>query len=200
MKKFLITMAIIFGILAVILYFASLNHLDSNSAKILGTDTTINIQGTVFCAACAIICVINLVGAIILSQLESNNDSSTQYSSGSQGSSSKNTALDSFAEETRKQDILKNGGWKCDCGRANFDYVSTCACGKNKREVLYNRSHPDSNANTDNIKKTIKKSENPDWIDDGDGFVKCPQCANRMTIDYINARKKCPECGCVYKS
>ena len=26
-------------------------------------------------------------------------------------------------------------GWKCACGRVNQKYVSTCVCGKNKREV-----------------------------------------------------------------
>ena len=31
---------------------------------------------------------------------------------------------------------LANGNWKCVCGRVNQDYVYTCACGKNKRDVL----------------------------------------------------------------
>lgn len=26
-------------------------------------------------------------------------------------------------------------GWKCSCGRLNANYISTCVCGKNKREV-----------------------------------------------------------------
>ena len=25
-------------------------------------------------------------------------------------------------------------GWKCQCGRTNADYVSTCVCGRNKRD------------------------------------------------------------------
>ena len=29
----------------------------------------------------------------------------------------------------------QNGKWKCSCGRINDDYVSTCACGRNKRDV-----------------------------------------------------------------
>lgn len=73
MKKFLVVMAVIFGVLTVILYFSSLNHLDSYESRLLGTSTTINIQGTVFCAACAIICALNIVGAIILNQMESLN-------------------------------------------------------------------------------------------------------------------------------
>ena len=31
--------------------------------------------------------------------------------------------------------ILQNGGWKCDCGRINASYVSSCVCGKNKRQL-----------------------------------------------------------------
>ncbi len=72
MKKFLWIMAGIFGVLAIIFYFASLNHLDRDTARLLGTSTTINIQGTVFCAACAIICALNVVGAIILMFIEYN--------------------------------------------------------------------------------------------------------------------------------
>lgn len=76
MKKFLCIMAGIFGGLTIILYFTSLNHLDRDAARFLGTSTTINIQGTVFCAACAVICAINVVGAIILNYIENNTLSS----------------------------------------------------------------------------------------------------------------------------
>lgn len=82
MKKFLIIMACVFAVLTIILYFTSLNHLDSKSAKALGVSTTINIQGTVFCAACAIICALNIVGAIILNYLEEN---TTSYPSSAGG-------------------------------------------------------------------------------------------------------------------
>ena len=37
-------------------------------------------------------------------------------------------------EELHKRNILASGGWKCSCGRVNADYVSTCACGKNRHE------------------------------------------------------------------
>ena len=86
MKKFLIAMACIFGILTVILYLTSLNHWDGDTAKWLGTDTTINIQGQLFCVACAIICVINIVGAIILSYLETMNENSHPHYNPSNGS------------------------------------------------------------------------------------------------------------------
>ena len=70
MKKFLYAMAIIFGIAAIVLYFTSVKELDKESAAILGVDNVINIQSTVFCAACAIICAINIVGALIFTLLE----------------------------------------------------------------------------------------------------------------------------------
>lgn len=31
---------------------------------------------------------------------------------------------------------LKNGDWKCTCGRVNPFYFGTCACGRSKRDVL----------------------------------------------------------------
>lgn len=31
---------------------------------------------------------------------------------------------------------VPTGGWKCSCGRGNASYVTTCSCGKNKREVV----------------------------------------------------------------
>lgn len=49
----------------------------------------------------------------------------------------KDSAMSLLTEEARERKTLKDGGWKCTCGRTNESYVSTCACGKNKREVLY---------------------------------------------------------------
>lgn len=72
MKKFLMVMAGIFGVATIILYFSSIHKLDSASARYLGISETINIQGTVFCAACAVICALNVVGALILQYLEDN--------------------------------------------------------------------------------------------------------------------------------
>ena len=37
---------------------------------------------------------------------------------------------------TVEEGVLEPGAWRCTCGRKNQDYVSTCACGKNKREIL----------------------------------------------------------------
>ena len=69
--------AIIWGLLAIILCVASINKLDRTSAQILGTDSVINIQGTVFAAACAVLCGVSIVGAMILGVLENANMTSS---------------------------------------------------------------------------------------------------------------------------
>lgn len=51
-----------------------------------------------------------------------------------------------YSQEERERNILDNGGWKCDCGKVNFDYVSTCHCGRNKREVLAKRYEAEEQA------------------------------------------------------
>ena len=35
-----------------------------------------------------------------------------------------------------EKDLLNNGGWKCVCGTVNASYVSSCSCGKTKREII----------------------------------------------------------------
>lgn len=35
---------------------------------------------------------------------------------------------------------VPDGRWQCDCGRINENYVSSCACGRNKREVMLARA------------------------------------------------------------
>ena len=37
---------------------------------------------------------------------------------------------------THEERILKEGGWKCSCGKVQAAYVSSCSCGKSKSEVL----------------------------------------------------------------
>lgn len=39
---------------------------------------------------------------------------------------------------------LANGFWKCACGRVNAAYVSSCACGINKREIRLIQEQPES--------------------------------------------------------
>lgn len=63
---------------------------------------------------------------------------------GSQGSAHNNKAIDSantrrindIERSVHNEQLLASGGWECSCGRVQADYVSTCSCGKNKREVL----------------------------------------------------------------
>lgn len=38
------------------------------------------------------------------------------------------------SSDTRDEAVLKQGGWKCACGRVNPSYTGTCACGKRKDE------------------------------------------------------------------
>ena len=49
-------------------------------------------------------------------------------------------------------------------------------------------------------KTNRQTSDDEDWTGDEDGYVKCPRCNNRMTIDFIRARKECPSCGKKYFS
>ena len=137
-------MACIFGIATIILYFSSLNHWDEQTSRMLGTSTTINIQGTIFCAACAVITAINVVGAIVLSMLETmeNNTAKSSFTPVTTSSSTFSNIAPMKVEpkkdpneEARNKRILDEGGWKCSCGRINYHYVSTCACGVNKREL-----------------------------------------------------------------
>ena len=48
------------------------------------------------------------------------------------GSSEPNQSV--FAGEDYVQQTVEAGGWLCICGRANPGYVSTCSCGRNKRQ------------------------------------------------------------------
>ena len=43
-------------------------------------------------------------------------------------------------QQERDKEILAEGGWRCDCGRVNYKYVSSCWCGKSQREVLAKRA------------------------------------------------------------
>ena len=38
-----------------------------------------------------------------------------------------------------EREILSNGGWRCDCGQVNYNYVSSCRCGRSKWEVEQRR-------------------------------------------------------------
>lgn len=47
-----------------------------------------------------------------------------------------NHLLHAYAQEEERKRILRDGGWKCEfCDRANYKYVTTCLCGKSKKET-----------------------------------------------------------------
>ena len=39
------------------------------------------------------------------------------------------------APKPQAEQPLAAGGWRCSCGRANPNYITTCICGKSRREV-----------------------------------------------------------------
>lgn len=58
-----------------------------------------------------------------------------------------------LCSEPKDEGILKQGGWKCTCGRVNPSYTGTCACGKRKDEVA-------------NLKQTHKKTDEDSKFDE----------------------------------
>ena len=50
------------------------------------------------------------------------------------------SALTAIAQEAEDKKKLAAGGWRCECGRVNNNYITRCACGKNKNDVLYGGS------------------------------------------------------------
>ena len=128
-------MAIVFAIATVILYSASIKELDRDTARYLGTNSVANVQATVFCAATAIMCVINAVGAIIISALEKQ----TQLSIAKTENTVEDVVNKATAPEkdnAREERILSEGGWKCpNCGTLNQNYVTSCGCGMSKYDA-----------------------------------------------------------------
>ena len=65
-SAFCVFLSALFGFLTYIFLQASENKLDMQTSKVLGIDSVINLQGTIFAAASAIICVMCLIGAIVV--------------------------------------------------------------------------------------------------------------------------------------
>ncbi len=89
---------------------------------------------------------LNLIGVIVVACKPDNRQYSQPHVE---------TALEKEAKERK---IIADGGWKCTCGRTNYNYVSTCACGKNKREVLYAKkeeSKPTESASSSKNNETV---------------------------------------------
>ncbi len=71
-------------------------------------------------------------------------------------------------------------------------------------DAVNNRTNADTNDNdglqVQKPQSEKSKSDDNTWIDEENGFVICPGCGERMSIDFIRARKKCPSCGQAYVS
>lgn len=63
-------MAGIFGALALAFYFTSIKEVSGEASRYLNVSAVVNVQGTVFAAACAVLCGINVVGAVVLGGIE----------------------------------------------------------------------------------------------------------------------------------
>ena len=57
------------------------------------------------------------------------------------------------SSNTRDEDVLKQGGWKCTCGRVNPSYTGTCACGKRKEEKKVSMNTAETKDKFEDIKK-----------------------------------------------
>ena len=57
------------------------------------------------------------------------------------------------SSNTRDEDVLKQGGWKCTCGRVNPSYTGTCACGKRKEERKVSVNIAETKDKFEDIKK-----------------------------------------------
>ena len=60
------------------------------------------------------------------------------------------------SSDSRDDAILKQGGWRCTCGRVNSSYTGTCACGKRKEERASSKQ-THKNASADDKFDEIKK-------------------------------------------
>lgn len=58
------------------------------------------------------------------------------------------------SSEIQNEEVLKQGGWKCTCGRVNPSYTGTCACGKRK----------DAKQNAGQAQKTVGEEDKFDEI------------------------------------
>lgn len=71
---------------------------------------------------------------------------------------------------------------------------------RSKKAVLLEKVgiNPSDEEINEQIMIPEQETEENGWIIDGKSFVICPQCNDRMSIDFIKARGVCPNCGCEY--
>lgn len=79
-----------------------------------------------------------IVEGFALIVANSENKEATPTTSQQQDSAFQNAVI---KETQRPAGVNYNGSWNCTCGRKNFSYVSTCTCGKNKREVIMEQAN-----------------------------------------------------------
>ena len=102
----------------------------------------------------------------------------------------------STASETRSIELIKQLAELHSQGILTDEEFST-----KKAQLLEKMGQQDlpSDIQEDKPSKSKQLIDDSDWIDDGDNFVRCPTCNTRMSIDSIRARKKCPDCGRLYR-
>ena len=69
-QKVLWGFAGLFGVLTIVFYISSVTELDRDTARYLGISAVANVQMTVFTGACAVLCGLNIVAAVIIGALE----------------------------------------------------------------------------------------------------------------------------------
>ena len=124
MKGFLWTMAVIFAILAIICY--------SNSIISTGYGQNVaNVQMTVFAAACAVLCGINLVGALLLSAILSI-PANPGFQNEKKPENEKEPSKPEYPNvESTTYTSLENHEIKCDnCGEIQPEYRLSKDCGR----------------------------------------------------------------------
>ena len=173
-KKTCWIIAGVFLILTIIFYFNSSSELDSYTARQLGTGSVMNLQGTIFTAACAICTVLAALAALILTALEdlehNRRRNEVKY-------------VSDICGAVKESGADRSGGSRSAARRESGSPGKTAA----DRPA---EGTPDP-GDVESSDPTWKREENSN-------FLHCPVCDTRMTVGYIRVRKKCPQCGTPY--
>ena len=101
-KTVLVVFAILFAILTLVFYFTSIKEVDRETARYLGISAVANVQGTVFAAACAVMCCINIAGIVILGAVEEH-----QYTAGPSSSNIGREVADELKRLEKEEEQIK---------------------------------------------------------------------------------------------
>ena len=183
-KQILWLLSVIFGILAVILYFASQIRLDRGAAELFKTNTIVNIQGTVFCAASAVICALCAIGAILTGVIEEKALSITR------GQEEIKTLIanhdDVYSKKQANADsVLGTGKVEHVSPEKNVKVISSEPIASEPKEI---RSAGQVETEEE------KKPNDSGFVLLHDGRAKCTQCG------YVQPRGKeaCEKCGAIF--